>query len=195
MNKEVKNSISIYLIEDDFSQRESLESLLNFKSYIVKSFKSAKDFLNTKNIERPAILISDIHLPDQSGVDLHKELLKHNVDLPVIFISGESTIQQSVDAMKQGAIEFLVKPFDINDLLNAIDKSINIEIKRMNLNLLLKRLSPRENEVYGLLVEGFNNSELMAKLSLSLPTIKQYKSEVMRKLEVKTLFELISLSK
>jgi FixJ family two-component response regulator len=97
--------------------------------------------------------------------------------------------------MKQGAIEFLVKPFDINDLFNAIDKSINIEIKRMNLKLLLKRLSPRENEVYKLLIEGFNNSELMVKLNLSLPTIKQYKSEVMRKLEVKTLFELISLSR
>ena len=97
--------------------------------------------------------------------------------------------------MKQGAIEFLVKPFDINDLFNAIDKSINIEIKRMNLKLLLKRLSPRENEVYKLLIEGLNNSELMIKLNLSLPTIKQYKSEVMRKLEVKTLFELISLSR
>jgi two-component system response regulator FixJ len=195
MANQTENKITVYLIEDDISQRESLESLLNFKGYIVKSFKSAKDFLNTRNIERPAILISDIHLPDQSGVDLHKVLLKHNLDFPVIFISGESTIQQSVDAMKQGAIEFLVKPFDINDLLNAIDKSINIEIKRMNLNLLLKRLSPRENEVYGLLIEGLNNSELMAKLSLSLPTIKQYKSAVMRKLEVKTLFELIGLSK
>lgn len=185
----------IYLIEDDPSQLESVESLLDFKGYVVKSFKSAEDFLNAKDIERPSILISDIHLPSQSGVELYKELLKRSIDIPVIFISGESTIQQSVDAMKQGAIEFLVKPFDINDLLNAIDKSINIEIKRMNLKLLLKRLSPRENEVYKLLIEGLNNSELMVKLNLSLPTIKQYKSEVMRKLEVKTLFELISLSK
>lgn len=187
--------IIIYLIEDDPSQLESLQSLLDFKGYVIKSFKSAKDFLNAKDIERPSILISDIHLPGQSGVELHKELLKRSIDIPVIFISGESTIQQSVDAMKQGAIEFLVKPFDINDLLNAIDKSINIEIKRMNLKLLLKRLSPRENEVYKLLIEGLNNSELMVKLNLSLPTIKQYKSEVMRKLEVKTLFELISLSR
>ena len=185
----------IYLIEDDLSQLESIESLLHFKGYVIKSFKSAKDFLNAKDIERPSILISDIHLPDKSGVELHKELLKLSIDIPVIFISGESTIQQSVDAMKQGAIEFLVKPFDINDLLNAIDKSINIEIKKMNLKLLLKRLSPRENEVYKLLIEGLNNSELMVKLNLSLPTIKQYKSEVMRKLEVKTLFELISLSR
>lgn len=185
----------IYLIEDDPSQLESLQSLLDFKGYVIKSFKSAKDFLNAKDLERPSILISDIHLPDKSGVELHKELLKLSIDIPVIFISGESTIQQSVDAMKQGAIEFLVKPFDINDLLNAIDKSINIEIKKMNLKLLLKRLSPRENEVYKLLIEGLNNSELMVKLNLSLPTIKQYKSEVMRKLEVKTLFELISLSR
>lgn len=185
----------IYLMEDDPSQLESLESLLNFKGYVIKSYKNAKDFLNTKNIERPSILICDVHLPDHSGVQLHKELLTRDIDIPVIFISGESTIQQSIDAMKQGAIEFLVKPFDINDLLNAIDRSINVETKRINLNLLLKRLSPRENEVYKLLIEGLNNSELVSKLNLSLPTIKQYKSEVMRKLEVKTLFELIGLSK
>ena len=195
MANNIKNNVMIYLIEDDVSQRESIESILKFKGCAVKSFKNANDFLALNDIKRPAILVSDIHLPDQSGVDLHKELLRRNIDLPVIFISGESTIQQSVDAMKQGAIEFLVKPFDINDLLNAIDKSTHVELKKINLNLLLKRLSPRENEVYQLLLEGLNNSELMVKLSLSLPTIKQYKSEVMRKLEVKTLFELIGLSK
>ena len=194
MADQIRKNIIIYLIEDDTSQRESIESLLAFKGYRVEAFKNANDFIKLNDIHRPSVLITDVHLPDQSGVDLHSELLKRTIDFPVIFISGESTIQQTINAMKQGAFEFLVKPFDINDLIIAIEKACNFELKKMDLKELIKRLSPRENEVYTLLIKGLNNNELMNKLNLSLPTIKQYKSEVMRKLEVKSLYELISLS-
>ena len=88
-----------------------------------------------------------------------------------------------------------LKPFDIDELINAVTKAIRIELKEINLNLLLKNLSPRELEVYRLLVEGFNNQELLDKLHLSLPTVKQYKSEVMRKLNVKSLSKLIELAR
>ena len=97
--------------------------------------------------------------------------------------------------MKQGAIEFLVKPFEIDLLLGAVHKASKIELKETHLNLLLKNLSPREHEVYKLLLEGFNNQELIDKLHLSLPTIKQYKSEVMRKLKVNSLSKLIELAR
>ena len=188
-------TITIHLIEDDASQRESIESLLDFKGYITKSYSKAKDFFKNVPFERPAIVISDIRLPDISGVDLHRILMEKNITCPIIFISGEASIQQSIDAMKQGAIEFLVKPFEIEELINAVTKAIRIELKEINLNLLLKNLSPRELEVYRLLVEGFNNQELLDKLHLSLPTVKQYKSEVMRKLNVKSLSKLIELAK
>jgi len=135
-----------------------------------------------------------MRLPHSSGVELHKQLAKLGLDIPIIFISGESSIQQSIDAMKQGAIEFLVKPFDTKDLINAVEKAIYIELKKVNLMTLLKNLSPRENQVYGLLIQGLNNNELMEKINISLPTVKQYKSEVMRKLGVKSLSELINLS-
>ena len=194
MTDEIKKQIIIYLIEDDTSQRESIESLLAFKGYIVKSFRNANDFLKLNNIHRPSVLITDIHLPGQSGVDLHRELLKHSIDFPVIFISGESTIQQSINAMKQGAFEFLVKPFDINDLVTAIEKACNFELKRLSLNELIKRLSPREKEVYNYLIQGFNNNELTEKMNISIPTVKQYKSEVMRKLGINSLSQLIDLS-
>ncbi len=187
--------ITIHLIEDDASQRDSIESLLNFKGYITKSYSKAKDFLNNAHFERPAIVISDIRLPDMSGVELHQALIEKDINIPIIFISGEASIQQSIDAMKQGAIEFLVKPFEIDELTDAVTKAIHIELKEINLNLLLKNLSPRELEVYRLLVEGFNNQELLDKLHLSLPTVKQYKSEVMRKLNVKSLSKLIELAK
>jgi two-component system, LuxR family, response regulator FixJ len=193
-NPSVK-TVTIYLIEDDASQRDSIESLLVYKGYIVKSYSAANNFLKNVPFERPAIVISDIRLPDISGVELYQALIEKNINIPIIFISGEASIQQSVDAMKQGAIEFLVKPFEIDELINAITKAIHIELKEINLNLLIENLSPREREVYKLLLKGHNNQELIDKLHLSLPTVKQYKSEVMRKLNVKSLSKLIELAK
>ena len=189
-----KNKITIFLIEDDPSQIKSIESLLEFKGFVFQSFKNAMDFLTLSDISRPAVLVSDMRLPDLNGVELYKALTDRGEDIPIIFISGESSIQQSIDAMKQGAIEFLVKPFDINDLTNAIEKATRLEHKRVNLKTLLKNLSPREKQVFDLLIQGFNNSELMKKINVSLPTAKQYKSEVMRKLGVKSLSELMNLS-
>ena len=193
-NPSVK-TFTIYLIEDDASQRDSIESLLVYKGYIVKSYSAANNFLKNVPFERPAIVISDIRLPDISGVELYQALIEKNINIPIIFISGEASIQQSIDAMKQGAIEFLVKPFEIDELINAITKAIHIELKEINLNLLIENLSPREREVYKLLLKGHNNQELIDKLHLSLPTVKQYKSEVMRKLNVKSLSKLIELAK
>ena len=131
-------TITIHLIEDDASQRDSIESLLNFKGYITKSYSKATDFLKNAHFERPAIVISDIRLPDISGVDLHHALIEKNINIPIIFISGEASIQQSIDAMKQGAIELLVKPFEIKELINAVTKAIHIELKEINLNFFVR---------------------------------------------------------
>ncbi len=195
MSSKSDKKITIHLIEDDVSQRDSIESLLAFKGFITKSYSTAKDFLQTLPFERPAIVITDIQLPDISGVDLHRMLLEKNINSPIIFISGEASIQESIDAMKQGAIEFLVKPFEIDILIAAVNNAIKIELKEINLNFLLKNLSPRELEVYNLLLQGLNNQELIDKLHLSLPTVKQYKSEVMRKLKVNSLSKLIELAR
>jgi FixJ family two-component response regulator len=195
MSSKSDKKITIHLIEDDVSQRDSIESLLAFKGFITKSYSTANDFLQTLPFERPAIVIADIQLPDISGVDLHRMLLEKNINPPIIFISGEASIQESIDAMKQGAIEFLVKPFEIDTLIAAVNNAIKIELKEINLNFLLKNLSPRELEVYNLLLQGLNNQELIDKLHLSLPTVKQYKSEVMRKLKVNSLSKLIELAR
>ncbi|CAM8354750.1 TtrR Response regulator [Candidatus Methylopumilus planktonicus] len=195
MSSKSDKKITIHLIEDDVSQRDSIESLLAFKGFITKSYSTAKDFLQTLPFERPAIVITDIQLPDISGVDLHRMLLEKNINSPIIFISGEASIQESIDAMKQGAIEFLVKPFEIDTLIAAVNNAIKIELKEINLNFLIKNLSPRELEVYNLLLQGLNNQELIDKLHLSLPTVKQYKSEVMRKLKANSLSKLIELAR
>ena len=195
MSSESDKKITIHLIEDDVSQRDSIKSLLAFKGFITKSYSTANDFLQALPFERPAIVIADIQLPDISGVDLHRMLMEKNINPPIIFISGEASIQESIDAMKQGAIEFLVKPFEIDTLIAAVNNAIKIELKEINLNFLLKNLSPRELEVYNLLLQGLNNQELIDKLHLSLPTVKQYKSEVMRKLKVNSISKLIELAR
>ncbi|HBO18918.1 MAG TPA: hypothetical protein DD612_04625, partial [Methylophilaceae bacterium] len=152
------------------------------------------EFLAFSKFSRPSILICDISMPEVNGIELYKQLLNNHLDIPVIFISGESSIQQSIDAMKISPIEFLVKPFDINELLIAIEKAYRAETKKVTLNNLLKTLSPREKEVYNYLIQGFNNNELTEKMNISIPTVKQYKSEVMRKLGINSLSQLIDLS-
>jgi FixJ family two-component response regulator len=184
----------IYLVEDDVSQRESIESILNFIGYNISSFSNANAFLKNK-IQRPGVLVTDMQMPDISGVELQEQLIQLNIDIPIIFISGEASISQSIKAMQQGAIDFLVKPFDADQLIQVVKKACGLDAKKIYLKELLETLSPRELEVYKLLNEGLNNNELIDKLKLSLPTVKQYKSEVMRKLKIKTLSELIHLSR
>ena len=184
----------IYLVEDDVSQRESIESILNFIGYNISSFSNANAFLKNK-IQRPGVLVTDMQMPDISGVELQEQLIQLNIDIPIIFISGEASISQSIKAMQQGAIDFLVKPFDADQLIQVVKKACELDAKKIYLKELLETLSPRELEVYKLLNESLNNNELIDKLKLSLPTVKQYKSEVMRKLKIKTLSELIHLSR
>jgi FixJ family two-component response regulator len=136
-----------------------------------------------------------------SGVELQKELSLRDRKFPFVFISGESTISQAVEAVTQGAIEFLIKPFTRESLLTAVAKAISIDTERTRAserNFAFKErmsvLSPRERQVFGLLAQGYNNAELVDKLGVALSTVKEYKSELMFKLGLKTLSQLISLS-
>ena len=190
----------IFLIDDDVSMRETLSGLLGFMGYQVKAYTSALEFLKTPINVAPALIITDMRMPDMSGVELQAELAKRGRQIPIVFISGESTIQQSISAMKQGAIEFLIKPFERDQLLEAVVRGLNQDalnmrsyIEQSALEENLKSLAPREREVFELLALGFNNAEIQEKLQISLPTTKQYKSEVMRKLNLRSLAQLIAL--
>jgi FixJ family two-component response regulator len=141
-----------------------------------------------------------MQMPDMSGVELQAELLKRGRQIPIIFISGESTLPQTISAMKQGAIEFLLKPFERDQLLSAVVRGLEKDVAYMRSYVVqttlaegLKGLSPREREVFELLAIGFNNLQIQEKLNISLPTAKQYKSEVMRKLNLSSLAHLMAL--
>jgi len=190
----------IFLIDDDESMRTVLKGMLEFLGFQVYVYASAFEFLKISMQAAPAVIITDMKMPDMSGVELQAELLKRGRQIPIIFISGESTLPETISALKQGAIEFLLKPFERDQLLSAVvrglaqdDAYMNSYVDKATLEERLKALSRREREVFELLAIGFNNSQIQEKLQISLPTAKQYKSEVMRKLNLNSLAHLIAL--
>ena len=190
----------IFLIDDDESMRTVLKGMLEFLGFQVYVYASAIEFLKVSMQAAPAVIITDMQMPDMSGVELQAELLKRGRQIPIIFISGESTLPETISAMKQGAIEFLLKPFERDQLLSAVVRGLEQDVAYMRsyldqvaLEEGLKTLSRREREVFELLAVGFNNSQIQETLHISLPTAKQYKSEVMRKLNLSSLAHLIAL--
>jgi FixJ family two-component response regulator len=191
----------VFLVDDDDALRDGIADLLRVVGYRVYTWPDGAAFLADIPRVAPAVLITDMRMPGLSGVELHAELLRLGRLLPVIYISGESTVAQSIQAMKQGAVEFLIKPFGREELLRAVAASL--EKDRQQMQHLIKaaraaqaraQLSPREVQVHELMLKGYNNREIMDALQISLPTAKQYKSEVMRKLGARSLSELIALS-
>jgi len=193
----------IFLIEDDVNLAASLISSLEYLEYRVHAFLTAADFLNADlSSFSPAVIVSDVALPGLSGVELQAKLIDSDRPIPLIFISGECSVSESILGMKQGAIEFLTKPFRRDDLINAITWGIELDKKRYNTVelkvrsiALLSTLAPREREVFNLLVNGNTNPEVSRRLNLSPETVKQYKKQIKQKLAINSLAEFISLSK
>ena len=192
----------VFLIEDHDELRDDLTRILEFMGYVVHPFPDPIQFLEYDKHLAPAVVVSDMRMPHMTGVELQEKLKELGRTIPMVIISGESTDQQIIAALKNGAIDFLLKPFARESLLSAVAKGIEIDsaamqnvIRVSEFNEKLKILSPRERQVFQLLSQGFSNRELMENLNISLPTVKQYKSEVMYKLRLRSLAELIALNK
>jgi FixJ family two-component response regulator len=197
----VNSKKTIFLIEDDEGLRSDLERALQFCGYTVFSFANPQQFLSEFKPLVPAVLVTDMRMPKLSGVELQSELVEKGHKIPIIFISGESSDEQIVKAFKNGAFDFLLKPFSREDFLSAVARAIeqdsiamNDLIRKSRLAESLKTLSPRELQVFHLLAKGYGNRELVDALGISLSTVKEYKSEVMYKLRLRSLAELISLA-
>jgi FixJ family two-component response regulator len=192
----------VFLIEDHDELRDDLTRVLEFVGYVVHPFPDPIQFLGCDKHLAPAVVVSDMRMPHMTGVELQERLKELGRAIPMVIISGESTDQQIVAAMKNGALDFLLKPFARESLLAAVAKGIEIDstvmqnmIRISEFNEKLKILSPRERQVFQLLSQGLSNKELMESLKISLPTVKQYKSEVMYKLRLRSLAELIALDR
>ena len=191
----------VFVIDDDPSIREAIESLIRSVGMHVQTFASAQEFMASTRPDAPACLVLDVRMPGLSGLDLQRELLDSGIRIPVIFITGHGDIPMSVRAMKAGAIEFLTKPFRDQDLLDAISQAL--ERDRMqraqhaeiaHLRRRFEQLTPREREVMELVVSGLLNKQIAARLNISEITVKLHRHQVMEKMKADSLAELVRIS-
>ncbi len=189
---------TVYLIDDDNSMRDSLARMLRDVGYAIQDFESATSFLQNSLPVAPAVIVLDMQMPDVSGLDLMERLEKLGRKTPIVFLSGQSHPQQIVKGLKKGALDFLFKPFNIDELLQAIDQALDYDQKQLKRNLKdseIKRnfnsLTPREREVCILLVDGLMNKEIAERLGTTDATIKVHKARVMEKMHAHSLQDLV----
>jgi FixJ family two-component response regulator len=191
----------VLIIDDDPLYRASTERLVRSVGLRVQSFESAREFLSSRRPNVPSCLVLDVRMPGLSGLDLQLELAKVGVQMPIIFVTGHGDIPMSVQAMKAGAVEFLVKPFRDQALLDAIDQAIGRDrvarrqrVRNVELHRRYESLGPREREVFQLVVSGMLNKQIADKLGTTERTIKFHRGQIMRKMEVKSLAELVRIA-
>jgi FixJ family two-component response regulator len=192
----------VYVVDDDISVRESLGLLFRSVGLSAELFTSANEFLQNKLRPVPSCLVLDVRLPGLSGFELHSELVKVNVQIPIIFMTAHGDIPMSVRAMKAGAVDFITKPFRDQDMLDAVTAAINrdqtrldAEGVRLDLQKRFDGLTPREQEVIRLVTTGFMNKQIAADLGLSEVTVKIHRMRAVRKMRSKSLADLIRMAK
>jgi FixJ family two-component response regulator len=190
----------VFLVEDDEAMRESMRRVLISQGCRVYPFAEPVSFLELVTPVSPAVVVLDMRMPSLSGVEVQARLREMGINMSVVFVSGESTVQQAVRAMENGALQFLVKPVSRSDLLAAVEQGLEAahqEIeKRKRVHAKhgrLARLAPREREVLDFLLRGYGNTEISKMMGISYATSKQYKSNIMMKLDVSTMAQLFEL--
>jgi len=192
---------TVYIVDDDPSVREGLDSLLRSAGYETHCFASPREFQLHRRADTPSCLVLDVRMPGASGLDFQVELAHADDAIPIIFLTGHGDVPMSVRAMREGAIEFLLKPFREQDLLDAIRLAIERDRTRREsatvdseLNQRLNTLTAREREVMALVSTGLLNKQTAGELGLSEVTVKVHRGQVMRKMQAATLADLIRMS-
>ncbi len=190
----------VYLVDDDAQLRESLQLLLQSVGLPLKSFATAQEFLNQFDPESVGCLVLDIRLPGMSGLELQQRLRESGADLPVILVSGHADVPMAVRGIKNGALDFLEKPFNDQVLLDRIQQGTEEHVQRRKqreaqreILARMETLTPREREVMELLVSGMSNKTIATQLQISRKTLDIHRGKVLQKMEAETVADLVRL--
>ena len=191
----------IFIVDDDPSVRKSLTRVVTSAGYAVEAFASAGEFMARAPFVGPCCVVLDVRMPAITGIDLQAALAGSGHRVPIVFITGHGDISMSVKAMKAGAVDFLTKPFDVESLLEAIHRAVQKSVQdlgedRRTAEILnrVKRLTPRETEVFALVVTGMLNKQIAGELGIGEKTVKVHRARVMEKMEAASVAELVRLA-
>lgn len=195
-----KSTLTVFVVDDDVSVRESLEALIADAGYRTKAFASAEDFLAHPREHLTGCLVLDVSLPELSGLELQERLASQNA-LPIIFITGHGDIPMTVRAMKAGAAEFLTKPYGAEIILDAIAKAMEHSRATLHEHATLQglrdrheSLTPRERQVMALVVRGLLNKQVGATLGISEITVKAHRGAMVTKMGARSLADLVNMA-
>jgi FixJ family two-component response regulator len=191
----------VLVVDDDPSVRHGLTLLFRSVGFDTTAFGSAQEFLQVKLPDVPSCLVLDVRLPGQSGLEFQAELVKVNIHIPIIFMTGHGDIPMTVRAMKGGAVDFLAKPFRDQDMLDAVATAIERDRKRRasekvlsDLRALFETLSPREREVMALVASGLMNKQVAAEMNLAEITVKIHRGRIMKKMRARSVADLVKVA-
>jgi len=191
----------IAIVDDDPSVRKALERLIRSEGWKTETFGSAQEFLVSARTEAPTCLVLDLQLPGLSGLDLQKRMTEAGMEIPIVFLTGHGNIPTSVKAMKAGAIEFLTKPVDEQDLLKAIQEAIERDRRTRqqqtrvrDLRDRYESLTSREREVMRQVISGLLNKQIAAELKITEDTVKFHRGHIMGKMRADSLADLVRMA-
>lgn len=191
---------TVFVVDDDLAVRQSLALLIRSMGLTVEAFESAQAFLAVCEPARAGCVVLDIRMPGMSGLELQEELYRRAIELPVIFITGHGDVAMAVRAMKQGAVDFIEKPFNDQHLLDRINQALEVDraarvarAERATLASRIDLLSPREREVMDRIVAGQANKVIAIELGLSERTVEIHRAKVMTKTGARSLAELVTM--